>query len=126
MRTSLKAETSLTGNVQTVTLACPLLNVAQAFATVEGELKTSGFEILFSDIEHPESAWVTGRAGKRWVELASARDGEAVSYALTMVPSAEVLTEAKTRPRTGFDRGSGARPGTRACSRAQAGISAEA
>jgi TonB family protein len=98
MRTSLKAETSLTGNVQTLTLACPLLNAAQAFSTVEGELRTSGFEILFSDHEHPESAWVTGRAGKRWVELASARDGESVSYALTMVPSAEVLTEPKPEP----------------------------
>jgi TonB family protein len=95
MRTSLKAETSLTGNVQTLTLACPTMNAAQAFSTVEGELRTSGFEILFSDREHPESAWVTGRAGKRWVELASARDGESVSYALTMVPSAEVLTEPK-------------------------------
>ena len=98
MRTSLKAETSLTGNVQTLTLTCPLLNPAQAFFTVEGELRTSGFEILFSDREHPESAWVTGRAGKRWVELASARDGESVSYALTMVPSAEVLTEPKPEP----------------------------
>jgi TonB family protein len=98
MRTSLKAETSLTGNVQTLTLACPTMNAAQAFSTVEGELRTSGFEILFSDREHPESAWVTGRAGKRWVELASARDGESVSYALTMVPSAEVLTEPKPEP----------------------------
>jgi TonB family protein len=95
MRTSLKAETSLTGNVQTLTLACPTMNAVQAFSTVEGELRTSGFEILFSDREHPESAWVTGRAGKRWVELASARDGESISYALTMVPSAEVLTEPK-------------------------------
>jgi TonB family protein len=98
MRTSLKAETSLTGNVQTLTLACPMMNAAQAFSTVEGELRTSGFEILFSDRERPESAWVTGRAGKRWVELASARDGESVSYALTMVPSAEVLTEPKPEP----------------------------
>jgi TonB family protein len=98
MRTSLKAETSLTGNVQTLTLACPTMNAAQAFATLEGELRTSGFDILFSDREHPESAWVTGRAGKRWVELASARDGESVSYALTMVPSAEVLTEPKPEP----------------------------
>jgi len=95
MRTALKEETSLTGNVHTVTLACPSMNAAQAFSTAEGELRTSGFDILFSDREHPESAWVTGRAGKRWVELVSAPDGESISYALTVVPSAEVLTASK-------------------------------
>jgi TonB family protein len=92
LRTAQKAQTSLTGNVQAVTLACPAIGPAQAFATAEGELRTSGFEILFSDREHPESAWMTGRAGQRWVELVSAPDGEAVSYTLTVVPSAEVLT----------------------------------
>jgi hypothetical protein len=98
MRTSLKEETSLTGNVQTLTLACPAISPAQAFSTVEGELKASGFEILFSDREHIESAWITGRAEKRWVELASVPDGASVSYALTVVPSAEVLTKAKPEP----------------------------
>lgn len=62
MRTASKEETSLTGNVQTLTLACPSISPAQAFSTVEGELKASGFEILFSDREHIESAWITGRA----------------------------------------------------------------
>jgi TonB family protein len=98
MRTSLKEQTSLTGNVQTLTLACPSITVAQAFSTVEGELRASGFEILFSDREHPENAWMTGRAGNRWVELVSAQDGESVSYALTVVPSAEVLTAVKLEP----------------------------
>jgi TonB family protein len=89
-----KKETSLTGNVQTVTLACPSFTPVQTFAAVEGELKKSGFEILFSAREQPESAWMTARAGKLWVEMASASDGESVSYSLTMVPSAEVLTAA--------------------------------
>jgi hypothetical protein len=98
MRTALKEETSLTGNVQTFTLACPAISPAQAFSTVEGELKASGFEILFSDREHVDSAWITGRADKKWIELASVLDGTAVSYALTLVPSAEVLTKAKSEP----------------------------
>jgi hypothetical protein len=99
MRVAWKEQTSLTGNVQTVTLACPAASPAQAFATVEGDLKKSGFEILFSDHEHPESAWVTARTGRRWVELASAPDGESVSYLLTMVPSAEVLSAALPEPK---------------------------
>ena len=40
----------------------------------------SGFEILFSDREQPESGppseWITARTGKHWVELASSPDGE--------------------------------------------------
>jgi hypothetical protein len=99
MRTARKQETSVSGNVQTVTLACPALSAAQTFSAAEGELKTSGFEILFSDREHPESAWLTGRAGKRWVELVSALDGESISYALTVVPSAEVLTASAPAPK---------------------------
>jgi hypothetical protein len=98
MRTAQKEETSLAGNVQTVTLVCPAIGAAQALSAVEGELKASGFEILFSDGEHPESGWVTGRAGKRWVELVGVPEGESISYALTVVPSAEVLTAAKPQP----------------------------
>jgi TonB family protein len=95
LRTAQKGETSLAGNVQTVTLACHSISPAQAFSSVERELRMSGFEILFSDREQTGSEWLTGRAGKRWVELASAPDGESVTYALTVVPSAEVLTVAK-------------------------------
>jgi protein TonB len=95
MQTARGEQTSLTGTVQTVTLACPALNPTQAFSTVEAELKRSGFEILFSDRQHPESGWLTGRAGKRWAELVSAPDGESVSYALTLVPAAEVLAAVK-------------------------------
>jgi TonB family protein len=98
MRSAQKQQTSLTGSVQTLTLACPLLTAAQAFSTLEGELKAFGFEILFDDREHPESGWITGRAGKKWVELVSAPEGESVSYALTVVPSAEVLTAARPEP----------------------------
>jgi TonB family protein len=92
MRTGPKAETSLTGNVQTVALACPSAWAAQALSVLEGELKSSGFKTLFSDREQPENAWITGRAGARWVEFVGSPDGESVDYTLTMVPSAEVLT----------------------------------
>jgi len=98
MRTAQKVETSLAGNVRTVTLACPAIGAAQALSAVEGELKTSGFEILFSDREHPGSGWVTGREGNKWVELVSVPDGESISFAFTVVPSAEVLTAAKPEP----------------------------
>jgi hypothetical protein len=98
MRTAQKEQTSLTGNVETVALACPSASPAQAFASMEGELKQSGFEILFSDREHPESSWVTARTGQRWVELASSLDGGSVSYLLTVVPSAEVLSAALPEP----------------------------
>lgn len=103
MPTAPATETSLTGNVQTITLACPSITPAQTFAAVEGQLKRSGFEILFSAHERPESGpgsqWLTARTGKRWVELASAPDGEAASYSLTVVPSAEVLTASAPEPK---------------------------
>lgn len=94
MRTAQKGETSLTGNVQTVTLSCPSASAAKAFAAVEGELTSSGFEILFHENEHPDSGWLTARSRKHWVGLVSTPDGESVSYALTVVGSAEVLTAA--------------------------------
>ena len=101
MRTAQKEQTSLTGAVQTITLACPLLRPEQTFSTLESELMKAGFEILFSEREHPEkSGWMTARAGKRWVEMVSVPDGESVGYALTLVPSAEVLTAAKPEPKS--------------------------
>jgi len=91
MRTGLKQETPVTGTVQTVTLACPAIAPAQALATAEDEMKRSGFEILFSDRERPESGGLTGRAGKHWVELVGGPDGDSVSYALTSIASGEVV-----------------------------------
>jgi protein TonB len=99
MRTAQKAQASIAGAVQTATLACPANSPAQMLSAAEEELKRSGFEILFNDHERPESGWITGRAGKKWVELVTAPDGESVSYALTVVPSAEVLTAAQPEPK---------------------------
>jgi protein TonB len=94
MRTAQKEQTSIAGNVETVALACPANGPAQTLGAAEEELKRSGFEILFS-----ASGWLTGRAGKRWVELVSVPDGESVSYALTVVPSAELLTASTPEPK---------------------------
>jgi periplasmic protein TonB len=94
LRTAEKGETSLSGNVQSFLLACPAWGAAQAFPAVEGELKSSGYEILFRASEHPESGWITGRSGKRWIEFASGAEGESTSYALTVIPAAEVLSAA--------------------------------
>jgi periplasmic protein TonB len=95
MRIAQKEQASIAGNVETMALACPTNGPAQTLVAAEQELKRSGFEILFS-----ESAWITGRAGKRWVELVSAPDGESVSYALTLVPSAELLTASLPETKT--------------------------
>lgn len=91
MRTGLKQQTTVTGTVQAVTLACPAIAPVQALATAEDEMKRSGFEILFSDRERPESGGLTGRAGKHWVELVSGSDGDSISYALTSIASGEVV-----------------------------------
>jgi TonB family protein len=97
LRTALKEQTTVAGIVQSVTLSCPAVAPAQALSAAEDELKKSGFEILFSDLERPENGWLTGRAGNHWVELVSGPDGDAVSYALTSIASGEVI------PGTGID-----------------------
>ncbi|HTC35408.1 MAG TPA: energy transducer TonB [Bryobacteraceae bacterium] len=91
MRTAQKEQTSVAGTVQTITLSCPATAPAQALMGAEEELKRSGFEILFSDHERPESGWLTGRAGNHWVELVSGPDGDSISYALTSIASGEVV-----------------------------------
>lgn len=97
-RTAPNTNTGLTGNVHTVTMSCPATIAAQTLSAVDSQLKSSGFEILFTDPDHPEHEWITGRSGKRWVELISAPEGESVTYALTVVPSAEVLGASKAEP----------------------------
>lgn len=92
MRTTQKDQTSVAGTVQTATLACPAIPPAQAFSAAEEELRRSGYEILFSDQERPESGWLTGRAGKHWVELVGGPDGESTSYALTSIAAGEVIS----------------------------------
>jgi len=91
LRTAQKEQTSVAGTVQTITLSCPAIAPAQALIGAEEELKRSGFEILFSDRERPESGWLTGRAGKHWVELVSGPDGDSISYAVTSIASGEVV-----------------------------------
>lgn len=93
MKTSQQGATSLTGNVQTFTLSCAAGRSGQASSTLESDLRASGFEILFHD-----GGEITARSGKHWMGVASAAEGESVSYAITVVPSAEVLTASKAGP----------------------------
>ena len=96
IRTNQEEHFSLEGPLLTATLTCPASSAAQIFASAQKELKESGFDILFTDQEHPESSWLTARSGKRWVELVGASDGESTSYALTVVPSAEAVVPVKS------------------------------
>jgi len=90
MRTGENGQTSLTGNVQTLLFACP---VSKPFSSVASDLRAGGFEILFQD--HGE---MTARSGRRWMGVANSQEGEVGVYALTVVPSAEVLTAAVPEP----------------------------
>jgi TonB family protein len=65
------------------------------FESAQQELKESGFDVLFTDHERPESSWLTARSGKRWVEVVGASDGESMSYAMTVVPLAEAVVPLK-------------------------------
>jgi hypothetical protein len=98
VRTSVKDQTSVAGNVQTVMLSCPAAPPIQAFPAAEDELKRSGFEILFIAHERPESGWLTGRQGKQWIELVSGTEGDAASYTLTSISSGEVLSASSPDP----------------------------
>jgi protein TonB len=100
MQTTAQERTSLTGPVVTATLTCPGLRPSEIFDSAEKELKQSGFDVLFTERTHAESSSLTARAGKRWVELASAPDGETASYALTLIPLAENVTATDQRQPT--------------------------
>jgi protein TonB len=91
MRTGQNEKMSVAGMVQSLTLSCPLASPAQAFTAAEDELKHAGYEMLFHAAGDSEGFWLTGRAGNHWVELVSGREGESVSYALTSIPSGEIV-----------------------------------
>jgi hypothetical protein len=91
MRTGQNEKMPVAGMVQNLTLSCPLATPAQVFSAAEDDLNHAGYEIVFRDHAQPDSSWLTGRAGNHWVELATSRDGEAVSYAMTSIPSGEVV-----------------------------------
>ncbi len=98
LRTASAAQTAVTGQVQTFTLTCPAHEPGQVFSSVEDELKTSGYEIVFSDQNHPADGWITARAGKRWMELGTVPGDDTGMYSLTLVPSGEVLMASNNDP----------------------------
>ena len=111
MQTSERQRTSLEGPAVTATLTCPGLNPLEIFDSAEKELKDSGFDVLFTDRARAASYWLTARSGQRWVELASAPDGDTMSYALTVISSANGIAVAEAKPQ-GADNAQGRRKST--------------
>jgi len=97
MRTGPQSETSLRGPLLTTTLSCAESTPAQIFDTAQKSLGDANFEILFSDRTKADDSFLTGRSGKRWVQLSDWQEGEAMAYVLTVVPSAETVVELKPR-----------------------------
>lgn len=97
MRTGPQSETSLRGPLLTTTLSCAESTPTQIFDTAQKSLGDANFEILFSDRTKADDSFLTGRSGKRWVQLSNWQEGEAMAYVLTVVPSAETVVELKPR-----------------------------
>jgi protein TonB len=95
MRAGLKGETSLRGSRLTTTLICDESKPTRVFDSAQKELRDAGFEIVFDDRTHADNAWLTGRLGKRWVELSNSQEGDSMQYVLTVVPSAEIVAGSK-------------------------------
>jgi protein TonB len=95
MRAGPNGETSLRGPRLTTTLICDESKPAQVFDSAQKELRDAGFEIVFDDRTHTDNAWLTGRSGKRWVELSNSQEGDSILYVLTVVPSAEMVAGSK-------------------------------
>jgi len=106
LQTSERQRTSLEGPAMTATLTCPGLNPSEIFDSAEKELKVSGFHVLFTDRAQAASYWLTARSGEHWVELASAPDGDTMSYALTVISSAYGIAVAEAKPQ-GADNAQG-------------------
>ena len=98
LQTSERQRTSLEGPAVTATFTCPGLNPSEIFDSAEKELKDAGFDVLFTDRAQAASYWLTARSGQRWVELASAPDGDTMSYALTVISSAYGIAVAEAKP----------------------------
>ncbi len=110
MRTGPQSETSLRGPLLTTTLSCAESTPTQIFDTAQKSLGDANFEILFSDRTKADDSFLTGRSGKRWVQLSNWQEGESMAYVLTVVPSAETVVEPKPRS-TEADGGKPAVPG---------------
>jgi len=90
-----QGEASLRGPRLTTTLICDESKPTQVFDAAQKELRDAGFEIVFDDRTHTDNAWLTGRSGKRWVELSNSQEGDSMLYVLTVVPSAEMVAGSK-------------------------------
>ena len=91
MRANAASQVSLEGALRTTGIACDAsVTPAQLFDAAHSSLKQAGFEVVYSERNRPEYSWLTSRAGKRWIELMSYQDSDAIAYQLTDVQAESV------------------------------------
>ena len=91
MRANATSQISLEGALRTTGIACDAsVTPAQLFEAAQSALKQAGFEVVYSERSRPEYSWLTSRSGKRWIELMSFQDSDAIAYQLTDVQAQSV------------------------------------
>jgi protein TonB len=96
MRTSPRGETSLKGPRVETTLICEKSTPSQVFESALKEYRDANFEIVFDDRTRAADSWLTGRSGKRWVELTNSQEGDSMLYLLTVLTSTDEVADAKS------------------------------
>jgi periplasmic protein TonB len=96
LRTSSRSETSLKGALVETTLICEKLTPPQVFESALKTFRDENFEIVFEDRTRPADSWLTGRSGKRWIELTNSQEGDSMLYLLTALTSTEEVADAKS------------------------------
>jgi periplasmic protein TonB len=96
VRTGSHSETSLKGPLVETTLICEKLTPAQVFESALNTFRDENFEIVFEDRTRAADSWLTGRSGKRWIELTNSQEGDSMLYLLTALTSTEEVADAKS------------------------------
>jgi periplasmic protein TonB len=96
LRTSPHSETSLKGALVETTLICEKLTPPQVFESALKTFRDENFQIVFEDRTRTADSWLTGRSGKRWIELTNSQEGDSMLYLLTALTSTEEVADAKS------------------------------
>jgi len=97
MRSDTQTQVALTGAVRLSGISCDApVSTVQLFEAAAAALKRSGFEVVYSERARADYSWLTARSGKRWLELMSFQDSDAVAYQLTDVQADSVAQAAET------------------------------
>ncbi len=95
MRYSEKTQIDLSGAARISGIACQApVTPGTFFDSAIAALKESGYTQVFTQREKPEYSWLTVRQGKRWLELMSFQDAEAINFQITDV---QALADPKLR-----------------------------